>query len=64
MKTIDAITHFGSPTALARALNIKPPSIYCWGELVPKGRAYELQHITSGALRVDVTAYDQAKQAA
>lgn len=63
MKTADAIKHFGTPTQLARALSIKPPSIYCWGELVPKGRAYELQDLTQGALKVDRSLYEQQKAA-
>jgi hypothetical protein len=64
MKTETAITHFGSKAALARALQIKLPSIYSWGELVPLGRAYELQDITQGALSVDRTLYAAAKKAA
>ena len=64
MRTEDAIQYFGSKAALARALGIRQPSIYDWGELVPKGRAYELQDLTGGALRVDRNAYNRRKEAA
>lgn len=64
MRTEDAIRHFGSKAALARALGIRQPSIYDWGELVPMGRAYELQDLTGGALRVDRNAYNRRKEAA
>jgi len=64
MHTEIAIQHFGSKAALARALGIKPPSVYDWGELVPLGRAYELQAITQGALQVDRALYASAQKAA
>jgi hypothetical protein len=64
MKTETAIQHFGNKAALARALQIKPPSVYDWGELVPLGRAYELQALTNGALQVDRALYTSAQKAA
>jgi hypothetical protein len=63
MKTTDAIQHFGSRPKLAAALNIKAPSVYCWGPLVPIGRAYQLQHLTNGVLKVDASLYNNAKAA-
>lgn len=63
MRTDQAIAHYGTKAALARALRIKLPSIYSWGELVPLGRAYELQDITGGKLRVDRSLYDKPKKA-
>jgi hypothetical protein len=53
----DAIRHFGSASQLARALDIAPASVSEWGELVPLGRAYQLQVITGGALQVNQSAY-------
>ena len=64
MKTETAIQHFGSKAALARALSIKTPSVYDWGDLVPLGRAYELQALTDGVLQVDRTLYVSAQKAA
>lgn len=63
MKTADAIKFYGTKAALARALGIKPPSIHDWGDLVPKGRAYELQDLTDGALQVDRAAYEPQREA-
>ena len=61
MKTETAITHFGTKAALARALQIRPPSIHSWGALVPLGRAYELQTLTGGTLKVERDLYPQHK---
>jgi hypothetical protein len=64
MRTDQAIQHFGTKSALAKALRIRTPSIYSWGELVPLGRAYELQDLTAGALKVDRALYDKDRKAA
>lgn len=56
MKTKDAIKHFGSPSELAAALGIKPPSIYSWGRTVPWQRQLEIERLTKGALKHDPTA--------
>lgn len=53
MKTADAIRHFGNVAKLADALGITPQAVYDWGEFLPRGRAFELQVLTEGALKVD-----------
>ncbi len=53
MKTIDAIKHFGSAAALARALGIKPPSISEWSEYPPYARQFQIQVVTSGRLKAE-----------
>ncbi len=53
METKQAIGHFGSIAALAKALNIKPQAVYQWGAFVPRARAFELQIITGGVLRIE-----------
>jgi hypothetical protein len=59
-----AIQHFGTATALARALNITVQAVSDWGDFVPEGRAYKLQVVTGGLLRVDPSLYDKdAKEA-
>ncbi|MBL8511887.1 MAG: helix-turn-helix domain-containing protein [Betaproteobacteria bacterium] len=50
MKTSDAIAYFGSKSKLAAALGIKLPSVYGWGEYVPRQRQYEIERITNGVL--------------
>jgi hypothetical protein len=58
MTTSEAISHFGSPTALARALGIAPPSLYGWGECPPPLRQIQLQQITRGALKADADVFE------
>lgn len=57
MLTIDAVKHFRTKSALARALGLTKGAITFWGDVVPRGRAFELQVLTGGALRVDETLY-------
>lgn len=47
-----AIAHFGSVTAVAKALGIAQPSVSEWVEIPPL-RQLELERITKGALRAD-----------
>jgi DNA-binding transcriptional regulator YdaS (Cro superfamily) len=49
----DAVKFYGSQTKLAQALNIKPSAISQWGEDVPELRAYQIEHLTDGALKVN-----------
>lgn len=53
MKTVDAISHFGTAVALARSLNVSKQSVSKWGENIPPRRAFELERITNGALKAD-----------
>lgn len=60
LKKKTAIAHFGSISKLADALNIKPQAISQWGDRVPEGRAYQIQHITNGALKIESKPMKQA----
>ena len=51
MKKSKAIKYFGSSSKLAKKLNISKQSISQWGEDVPPRRAFEIERITSGALK-------------
>ena len=53
MKTNYAVEYFGSKVALARALGIHKAAVSQWGENVPKGRAYQIEVLTGGALKAD-----------
>jgi DNA-binding transcriptional regulator YdaS (Cro superfamily) len=59
MKTQDAIEHFGSAAALARAVNITRAAVSQWGELVPLASAVRIEKLTNGALTLDLEAYRQ-----
>ena len=52
MRKIDAVSHFGNSTKLAEALGITKGSVSQWKETIPKLRAYEIERITGGALKV------------
>ena len=62
MRKENAISHFGSQQKLADALGIKQGSVSGWGELVPLGRAFVLERLTNGALKVDLGAYEALKR--
>tara|TARA_R110000744_G_C19287438_1_gene554299 strand:- start:8 stop:220 length:213 start_codon:yes stop_codon:yes gene_type:complete len=59
-----AISHFGTQTALAARLNIKPPAVSAWKEVIPYGRALELERMTDGALSYDESLYPRKDQTA
>lgn len=53
MKTADAIAHYGSTHALARALGIKQPSVMGWGEFPPALRQLQLEGLTGAKLKAE-----------
>lgn len=60
MKTTDAIAFFGNNRKLAQALGVSDQSITHWKNqgFLPRGKAYELQVITRGKLKVDRNFYE------
>jgi transcriptional repressor of cell division inhibition gene dicB len=55
MRTDEVVKYFGSQAAVARALNIKPPSVADWGEFVPPLRQLQIEALTDGKLRADTS---------
>ncbi|MDX7786733.1 DNA-binding transcriptional regulator DicC [compost metagenome] len=53
MKKSDAIEHYGTATALARALGINKSAVSLWGDTIPKGRAYQIEVMTGGKLKAN-----------
>lgn len=51
MKKTDAIKHFGTGSAVADALGIRPQAVNKWGDIVPHARAVQLRKITRGKLK-------------
>lgn len=51
MRKEDVIGHFGSATAVARALGIGKAFVSKWGDDVPQRYAYEIERLTNGALK-------------
>lgn len=62
MKTETAIKYFGSQAAVAEKLGIKRQAVNKWQKrgVIPEGRAYQLEVITAGALKVDKSVYPSA----
>ncbi|WNO60863.1 Cro/CI family transcriptional regulator [Rheinheimera sp. MMS21-TC3] len=51
MKKADVISHFGGVIKTAKALGITSQSISQWPDQIPELRAYQIQHLTGGALK-------------
>lgn len=60
MKKEEVIAHFGSISKTARALGITHVSVISWGEEIPELRAYQVEVVTKGALKVDEMKYRPA----
>ena len=76
MRTEDAITFYedrrisdeaerriAAIKAVAAALGIKVPSVYGWGEMVPRLRQLQLERLTKGKLKADPGILDVAANA-
>ncbi len=57
MRKQDVLSYFGGPNETAKFLGISHVAVVNWPEVIPKGRAYELQVRTKGKLRVNPTDY-------
>ena len=62
MKKYDVVSYFGSVGNVAKALRISHASVSGWGEVIPKGRAFEIQALTAEKLKVDPTLYAKPNQ--
>lgn len=63
MRTTEALSHFGSKAAIARALHISMTAVNKWGDVIPMTSAKALEIHTSGALRVDWSMYESTRRA-
>ena len=57
------IEFFGTQAAVGRALHCTQANISQWKDIIPKGRAYELESITHGQLTVDLSLYREQASA-
>lgn len=62
MTKTEAIKHFGSQSALARALSITQPSVAEWAEDLPALRQIQIERVTGGQLRADPSCYEPSPQ--
>jgi hypothetical protein len=61
MNKKDVIKHFGSQSNTARALDISRQAVHKWGELIPLDEAIEVEALSGGKLKVDITRYRKRK---
>lgn len=52
MKKSEVIAHFGGVVKTAKALGISKSSVSLWGDEIPEGRAYQIELMTGGKLKV------------
>lgn len=66
MKLDEAIRWAGSQRKLADKLGISESAVSQWSDrgLVPMGRAYQIESLSGGALKVDPAVYKQTTEAA
>jgi len=64
MNKDEVLSYFGGVSNLARILGISHASVSGWGSVIPKGRAFEIQTITKGALKVESTLYSKPNKTA
>jgi hypothetical protein len=63
MLTTDAVAHYKTQKAIARALDISDAAVSKWPEVVPIESALALEIITARALRVDRSLYPSLARA-
>lgn len=51
------IKYFGGVCKVAKALELRHSSVSQWPDLIPKGAALELEKLTNGALKCDLSLY-------
>ncbi|GAB6017128.1 hypothetical protein I5M99_06235 [Serratia marcescens] len=60
MKKDDVISYFDGVGKTAKALGLSHASVSGWGKIIPKGRAFEIQVLTGGELKVDFSLYKKS----
>ncbi len=53
MKMEDALSFYGTKSALATALGVSKSAITLWGDQVPPMRSCQLEKLTNGQLKAD-----------
>lgn len=51
MRKSDVIEHFGSVTAVAKALELTTQAVSMWPETVPRNRQWQIDVLTDGKLK-------------
>ena len=54
------VKHFGNATKLAEALGLTKAAVSQWGDTVPLLRAYQIERLTNGELKVQEPVFKKA----
>lgn len=57
MNKSSVVEFYGSQRAIALAIGLSDQAVSQWSELIPKGAALELEKLTDGALKCDLSMY-------
>ncbi|GJL37376.1 hypothetical protein TUM17576_41960 [Enterobacter hormaechei] len=57
MNKSTVVDFYGSQRAVAIAVGVSDQAVSSWGTLIPKSAALELEKITNGALKCDLSLY-------
>ncbi|AHE72765.1 Cro/CI family transcriptional regulator [Enterobacter ludwigii] len=57
MTKSEVVNYYGGVCKVANALDINHSSVSGWPDIIPKGAALELEKITNGALKCDLSLY-------
>lgn len=57
MRKAEVISYFGGVVKTAEALGLKHPSVSGWPDIIPEGRAYQIEKITKGKLKFNPNLY-------
>lgn len=63
MKKSAVLGHFGTQQAVADALGISAAAVSKWSDPIPKWRAYQIEKITRGKLKLDPDLYIKHQEA-
>lgn len=57
MRKSEAVSYFGTQKKLADALGIQQGSVSGWDDLIPMARAIQIERVTGGRLKADLSVY-------
>jgi hypothetical protein len=56
MTTDEAVAHYGTKLAIAKAININPAAVAQWGEFPPPLRQFQMHFNSKKVLKVETSA--------
>ncbi len=62
MRKVDAVKFYGTAYKLAASIGVSRQAVASWGELVPISRAYDIERLSQGAVKVKPRLYAKTKK--